>query len=154
EGGGLASNVKIDRGLVRVLAAERDFYRVYPAFMALGHAFHGLQDFFAHSNYVELMAGPLTKGRYPDGVPVGDSIASYGVTPAELPLPVALTDFNLAGLKRIMGPKLFGQLQSGWASTPWLGEDDNCVSKYSDLNPLKVGQGNTKGLALVTGLEI
>ena len=59
-----------------MLSAERDFYRVYPSFMALGHAFHALQDFFAHSNYVELMAGPLTKGRHPDGVPVGDSIAS------------------------------------------------------------------------------
>ena len=53
-----------------------------------------------------------------------------------------------------MGAKLFALLQSGWASTPWLGEEDNCVSKYSDLNPLRAGQGNTGKLETITGLEI
>ena len=137
-----------------MLVRERDFYNVYPAFMALGHAFHAVQDFFAHSNYVELMAGPLTKGKHPEGVPVGDSIASYGISPAEIPLPQALRDFNLAGLKRVMGPKLFSRFETGWASTPWIGEEDFCASKYWDLNPLKKGQGETKGLEKLTGLTI
>ena len=106
-GGGLLAKRGLEDGLVRVLVDQRDFYNVYPAFMALGHAFHAVQDFFAHSNYVELMAGLVAKGKRPDGVPVGDSIASYGVTPAEIPLPQSLSDFNFAGLKRVMGQKLF-----------------------------------------------
>lgn len=38
----------------------------YPAWQHLGHAFHGVQDFFAHSNYVELAAG-LTGPPCPQG---------------------------------------------------------------------------------------
>jgi len=154
KGGGLQAKPGLDDDNVAALVRERDFYNVYPAFMALGHAFHAAQDFFAHSNYVELMAGPLTNGKHPGGVPVGDSIASYRISPEEIPLPQELSDYNVAGLKRIMGPLLFSNLETGWASTPWLGEKDFCASKYSDLNPIEQGQGATTGLALLTGLPI
>ena len=55
---------------VVALKRERNDIDAYLAYQDLGHAFHSTEDFFAHSNYVELMGG----------VNVGDSIAAKGVT--------------------------------------------------------------------------
>src|SRR5205823_4087535 len=62
---------------VVALKRERNDIDAYLAYQDLGHAFHSTEDFFAHSNYVELMGG----------VNVGDSIAAKGVTTAGISVP-------------------------------------------------------------------
>lgn len=90
-----------------------DALRAYRAFQALGHAFHAAQDFFAHSNYVELMAG----------VEVEQPIAPN----TTIPVPQRRADFSLAGLQRIMGADAYRKLESGAAPAIWLGEGDYCL---------------------------
>ena len=48
-------------GLRRKLLILRDSIDAYRAFQDLGHAFHASQDFFAHTNYVELQAPKVKK---------------------------------------------------------------------------------------------
>ncbi len=96
-----------------------DQLRAYRAFQALGHAFHSAQDFFAHSNYVELMAGveveqPIRKG-------------------TRIPVPQRRADFGTTGLRAIMGAQRYGKLESGSAAAIWLGEGDYCLG--SPYNP-------------------
>jgi hypothetical protein len=84
--------------------------RAYHAHQDLGHAMHAAQDFFAHSDYVELMAG----------VAVGEAIPSGTV----ILLPTEFSQFNLTGLQTIMGPARFNLLESGSVLTIWLGDGD------------------------------
>lgn len=84
--------------------------RAYLAFENLGHALHAAQDFFAHSDYVELMAG----------VAVGQAIPAGTV----IPVPTDFSQFNLAGLQTLMGAARFNQLESGDVFTIWLGDGD------------------------------
>lgn len=88
----------------------RNAIRAYRAHQDLGHAMHTAQDFFAHSDYVELMAG----------VSVGQPIPPGTV----IPLPADFSQFNLAGLQTVMGSARFNQLESGDALTIWLGDGD------------------------------
>src|SRR3990170_1521835 len=71
--------------------------RAYRAFQALGHAFHATQDFFAHSNYVELMAGVAVESPIPAGT--------------QVPVPQSRTGFSLKGLKTLMGAEQFKKLE-------------------------------------------
>jgi hypothetical protein len=96
-----------------------DALRAYRAFQAIGHAFHSAQDFFAHSNYVELMAGvevekPIKKG-------------------ARIPVPQRRGDFSVQGLHTLMGAERHRRLESGSAAAIWLGEGDYCLG--SAYNP-------------------
>ncbi len=104
--------------LVLRLQRDRDASRAYRAFQDLGHAFHAAQDFFAHSNYVELMAG----------VPVGTSIATAtSLKPEDVPVPASWDKFTLDGMRELMGDQRFAQLESGAVYTIWLGEGDFCM---------------------------
>jgi hypothetical protein len=84
--------------------------RAYHAFQNLGHALHAAQDFFAHSDYVEVMAG-VSVGQ---GIPPGTII----------PVPVDFSQFNLTGLQTLMGSARFNLLESGEVLTIWLGDGD------------------------------
>jgi hypothetical protein len=103
--------------LRRQLLVLRDAIDAYRAFQDLGHAFHASQDFFAHTNYVELMAGVEVE----QPIPAGTQIAISG-------------KFNLAGLREIMGEERYLQLESGAVFTNWLGEGDFCAGP-NPFNP-------------------
>ena len=99
--------------------------RAYRAFQALGHAFHATQDFFAHSNYVELMAGVAVAQPIPAGT--------------RIPVPQRRADFGVPGLTRQMGAARLGKLESGAANAIWLGEGDYCLgSLYNPKTNFKV----------------
>src|SRR6185436_8202198 len=87
-----------------------DAIRAYHAYQNLGHALHAAQDFFAHSDYVEVMAG----------VAIGQPIPAGTL----IPLPASFSQFNLAGLQAVMGSQRFAQLESGDVFTIWLAEGD------------------------------
>ena len=91
----------------------RDALEAYRAFQELGHAFHATQDFFAHTNYVELMAGVAVESPIPAGT--------------QVPVPQSRTGFSLKGLKTLMGAERFTKLESGAANAIWLGEGDYCL---------------------------
>lgn len=92
--------------------------RAYRGYQDLGHAFHTTQDFFAHTNYVELMAGVDVEQPIPKGT--------------QIPVPKRWADFSVGGLRRLMGSK-FAQLESGGVATIWLGDGDYCLG--SPFNP-------------------
>ncbi|MCC6222605.1 MAG: hypothetical protein IT201_03830 [Thermoleophilia bacterium] len=123
----LAQLLGQDHTLVKRLERARDAIRAYRAFQLAGHALHAAQDFFAHSNYVELMAG----------VPVGQPIASTGMVPEDLPVPASAADFGLAGLRTLMGDERYARLESGGVAADWLGEGDYCLGDrvLSVFNP-------------------
>lgn len=106
--------------------------RAYRAYQDIGHAFHTTQDFFAHTNYVELMAGVDVEQPIPSGT--------------QIPVPKTWADFSIGGLRRLMGDK-FAQLESGGVATIWLGEGDYCLggpfnpdtAKTIPLPKLKLG---------------
>jgi hypothetical protein len=116
---GQSSRLKESSPVRRRIQRISDQLRAYRAFQALGHAFHSAQDFFAHSNYVELMAGveveqPIRKG-------------------TKIPVPQRRADFGTTGLRAIMGAQRYGKLESGSAAAIWLGEGDYCLG--SPYNP-------------------
>ncbi len=116
---GQSSRLKRSSPVRRRLQRISDELRAYRAFQALGHAFHSGQDFFAHSNYVELMAGveveqPIRKG-------------------TKIPVPQRRADFGTKGLRAIMGAQRYARLESGSAAAIWLGEGDYCLG--SPYNP-------------------
>jgi hypothetical protein len=96
-----------------------DALRAYRAFQGLGHAFHAAQDFFAHSNYVELMGGVAVEQPIKRGT--------------RIPVPQRRTDFGFEGLRQLMGTKRFAKLESGATNAIWLGEGDFCLG--SPYNP-------------------
>jgi hypothetical protein len=112
---GLEAADPLRRSIVQVA----DALRAYRAFQALGHAFHATQDFFAHSNYVELMAGVEVEQPIREGT--------------RIQVPQRRGDFNLEGLRRLMGPDRFAKLETGSAAAIWLGEGDYCLG--SPYNP-------------------
>ena len=159
-GAGLSDKPGASDPVVKKLIDARDFFTAYHAYVALGEALHATEDFFAHTNYVELMAGDLAKD-YPEGVPVGVRLSTLGITPDQIPVPATFADFTPAGLKKLMGPVRYAKLESGWASTPWLEgpSADKCASIYSDLNPIDPGYifgqpGQSGNLAIVSGVTI
>lgn len=85
----------------------------YEAFQLVGHAFHATQDFFAHSNYVELMAG----------VAVERPIARGTV----IRVPARRADFSLAGMQAILSKARLAQLETGASNAIWLGQGDYCL---------------------------
>jgi hypothetical protein len=109
-----------DRNLADVLGSSnshvlqlqllRDALRSFHAHQDLGHALHAAQDFFAHSDYVELMAG----------VGVGQAIPPATV----VLLPPDFSRFNLPGLQTVMGTARYNLLESGEVRTIWLGDGD------------------------------
>ena len=84
--------------------------RAYHAYQDLGHAMHAAQDFFAHSDYVEVMAGVAVGQPIPPGTAI--------------PVPADFSQFNLPGLQTLMGAARFNRLESGDVLTIWLGEGD------------------------------
>jgi hypothetical protein len=115
-----------DNPLRRKLVKLRNAVRAYLAYQDLGHAFHATQDFFAHTNYVELQAG----------VPVGTPIPAGTV----VPVPATFDEFSLDGFRRLLpqerpqiGGTTFDELESGAVLTRWLGEGDFCAGNF--FNP-------------------
>ena len=94
--------------------------RAYHAYQDLGHAMHAAQDFFAHSDYVEVMAG----------VGVGQAIPPGTV----IPVPADFSQFNLPGLQTLMGAARFNLLESGDALTIWLGDGDYSLGDAGIMN--------------------
>ena len=103
------------------LAVER--YRqgvdAYLAFQFLGHALHSTEDFFAHSNYVELLAGVEP--------PTSIAAAKPGVRPGSLAVPATWADFSIAGISKLLGAQA-DKLESGAVGAIWLNEGDTCRS--------------------------
>ena len=65
------------------------------------------------------------------GVAVGQPIAPGTV----IPLPTNFSQFNLIGLRAIMGETRFAQLESGDVFTIWLNEGDYSLGDAGILNP-------------------
>jgi hypothetical protein len=107
---------------VRHLRTMQQEIRGYYAWQALGHAFHITQDFFAHSNFVELVNGqvgppcnlalPALCGQPVTGVPVryGDQRVGRFL---DLVGFNAAFNFNLATLQAVLGAS-FPRLQTGY----------------------------------------
>ena len=114
--------------------------RAYHAFQDLGHAMHAAQDFFAHSDYVELMAG----------VAVGQPIPPGTV----IPVPTDFSQFNLAGLQTLMGSARFNQLESGDVLTIWLGDGDYSLGDAGILNLFNPDTAIEIGAIDLLGLHI
>lgn len=113
----LAESLGIAHPLVQRLVRARNALAAYRAWEDLGHVFHATQDFFAHSNYVELMALAPCEARggcqCPGGrcvVSVVQSIAdairtaspehSYlDALPDRLPVPDAYAQFTYEGMR-------------------------------------------------------
>ena len=130
-----ASNTHVVR-----LQRLRNAIRAYRAHQDLGHAMHAAQDFFSHSDYVELMAG----------VGVGQPIPPGTV----IPLPADFSQFNLAGLQTLMGAARFNQLESGDALTIWLGDGDFSLGDAGILNFFNPNTGIEIGGFSLLGLNI
>jgi hypothetical protein len=116
---GQSSRLKQSSPVRRRIQRIANGLRAYRAFQAIGHAFHSAQDFFAHSNYVELMAGvdveqPIRKG-------------------TRIRVPQRRADFSMKGLRAILGAQRYAKLESGSAAAIWLGEGDYCLG--SPYNP-------------------
>jgi hypothetical protein len=117
-----------DLAAANAVVAQIDAYR---AFQGLGHALHAVQDFFAHSNYVELFTG-VTPGYAIASVKRPGSSAFWRPRDIQLPSP---PQFTLAGLHEFLVQE-YEHLQTGNLSTRWLGEDDACASSRSSSNPV------------------
>jgi hypothetical protein len=117
----------------------RNAIRAFHAYQDLGHALHAAQDFFAHSDYVEVMAG----------VGVGEAIPA-GTT---VPLP-AFAEFNLAGLQTLMGDARFNLLESGEVLTIWLGDGDYSLGNAGIQNFFNPSTGIQIGGIDLLGLHI
>lgn len=122
-----------DHPEVKSLKNLRLDIRAYKAFQLLGHAFHTTEDFFAHSNYVELMAG----------VEVGQPIGGV-----DIPVPPDWSQFSLAGLRSVMGETRFARLQTGEVLTYWLGEGDACGGA-NFFNPMDLSR-KVKAFSVLT----
>ena len=100
----------------------------YLAYQLLGHAFHSTEDFFAHSNYVELMSG----------VEPSTSIAAAkpALKPADTAVPASWADFSIAGVSKLLGAKA-GRLETGAVGAIWLNDGDFCKSSADPFfNPV------------------
>jgi len=101
---------------------------------------HAAQDFFAHSDYVELMAGVGVGEVIPPGTAV--------------PLPADFSQFNLPGLQTLMGPARFNLLESGEVRTIWLGDGDFSLGDagiQNFFNPnsrIEIGGSDLFGLSI------
>jgi len=139
-----------DRNLAEVLGSSnshvvrlqrlQNAIRAYHAHQDLGHALHAAQDFFAHSDYVELMAGVAVG----EAMPPGTAIL----------LPVDFSRFNLTGLRTIMGDARFNLLESGEVLTIWLGDGDYSLGDAGVQNLFNPNTGLDIGGADVFGLHI
>ena len=139
-----------DRNLKQVLGSSnahvvrlerlKNAIRAYHAHQDLGHALHAAQDFFAHTDYVELMAG----------VAVGQAIPA-GTT---IPLPTDFSQFNLPGLQSLMGAMRFNQLESGDVLTIWLGDGDFSLGDAGIQNFFNPSTGIEIGGIDLFGLNI
>jgi hypothetical protein len=127
---------EINRNLVELTHA----YDAYLAFQDLGHAFHTTQDFFAHTNYVELMAGVEVEQKIPPNTTI--------------PVPETWSDFSLTGLRRLMGPERYAKLESGAVYTRWLGEGDFCAGPVNFFFNPAGGVRRRNRLAALTGLIV
>jgi hypothetical protein len=111
--------------------------RAYYGWQHLGHAFHTTQDFFAHSNYVELMAGK-------SGIPCLATMALCDDSPikeadlqrlqlSDIPTPPNFEQFNETGLRTLLGHK-YDSLQTG--NVGWI-DDPHCagaLAKQTNVN--------------------
>jgi hypothetical protein len=118
----------------------RNAIRAFQAHQDLGHALHAAQDFFAHSDYVELMAG----------VEVGQAIPPGTV----IPLPTDFSQFNLPGLQTLMGDARFSRLESGEVLTIWLGDGDYSLGDAGIQNFFNPSTGIEIGGSGLFGLNI
>ena len=119
-GKSLAGILGSNHRLVRALEAQRMMIRAYLASQELGHALHATQDFFAHSNYVELIAN----------VPVGQPISGMGTADGAIRVPA---DFTEEQIGAVLGDRV-ARLESGAVRTIWLLEGDYCLGDGGSVN--------------------
>jgi hypothetical protein len=112
----LAQILGASHPLVRTLQRDRDAIDAYLAAQLIGHAMHAIEDFYAHTNYVELMAG----------VPVGSPIPASIDQRTGIAIPPGFDNFTRAGLQTVLGANRFADFESGAVKTIWLGEGDFC----------------------------
>src|ERR1043166_9612324 len=118
----------------------RNALRAYHAHQDLGHALHAAQDFFAHSDYVELMAG-VGVGQ---AIPPGTAIL----------LPADFSQFNLPVLQALMGAARFNLLESGAVLTIWLGDGDYSLGDAGVQNFFNPSSGIEIGGVDLFGLHL
>lgn len=113
-----------------VYQLSRDLQKIdaYVALQNLGHALHSSQDFFAHSNYIELMTDVLVTKR---------TIGRIPENRRDVPVPRTFDEFSEQGLRSIMGPERYARLETGAVRTIWMGEGDYCLGSrvFSIFNP-------------------
>lgn len=139
-----------DRDLAEVLGSSnshvvrlqllRNALRAFHAHQDLGHALHAAQDFFAHSDYVELMAGVAVGVAIPPG--------------AAVLLPADFSQFNLPGLQTLMGAARFNRLESGEVRTIWSGDGDYSLGDAGIQNFFNPKTGIEVGGSDLFGLHI
>ncbi len=130
---------------VRYLRIIYNELQAYYAWQHLGHAFHGVQDFFAHSNYVELAAGlpgpPCPPSLQNSSCGTSSILAATGLAPNALRIPTGIPgvhwtldtfkhQFNTGVLQEIL-PQ-YAQLQTGFIN--WVA--DWCASEYMITDPI------------------
>lgn len=133
ERAGYESSRRLPQGVrdqVPRLETIQDQVAAYRAFQELGHGLHTAQDFFAHSNYVELMTG-VTEGDAIWTVDRGHGLGPW--RPRDVPVP-SWSDFTPLGLENLMLGE-YRRLESGSLTMRWLGEADACRSPDSIFNP-------------------
>jgi hypothetical protein len=108
--------------------------RAYYGWHHLGHAFHTTQDFFAHSNYVELMGGKDGPPCWPLGLVLEAGPCGTKITNPDadfILVPTEFEQFNESGLRTIMGNK-WQMLQTGYVGGS---TDDHCGGKDGNTLP-------------------
>jgi hypothetical protein len=113
---------------LKAVQVVRDELKAYRAFQELGHALHATQDFFAHSDYVELMTDTLVEDPIAHSAPNPATGAPW--QPGEIPLPASFSQFSLSGLESTMGAELFSYLETGNLRARWLGQGNVCAGKH------------------------
>jgi Heterokaryon incompatibility protein Het-C len=114
----LAQTLGANHPLVKALGRDRDAIRAYDAAVEIGHAMHSIEDFFAHTNYVELLTNTAVGSQIPATVDPANGV----------PLPAGgFESFTETGLRGVLGDARFADLESGAVRTIWLGEGDFCL---------------------------
>ena len=137
------NNFQLLVGHLRILQYE---YQAFYAWQHLGHAFHATQDFFAHSNYVELAsghAGPPCDPTAHDASAVCDAALNTSVATGKIPTKVPFRAIPLPIDSSYPWPWTLAEFRSAFnaASMKKQLDADPSHQLFSDANSLHLQTG-------------